>query len=151
MRSRTGGCMSLGRGMIYSKSMSQKLNGKSSTETEIIGVSDLGSQIFWTFYFLRAQGYNMENRLFQDNLAARRMEMNGRRSSGTRKRHINIIYFFIKDRCNKGEGTVVYCPTEKMVADHHTKPLQCKAFINFRDQILGIKSIEEHVIIKELI
>jgi len=127
------GCMSLRRGMVYSKPMSQKLTGKSSTEAEIIGVSDLGSQIFWTLYFLRAQGYNMENRLFQDNLAARRMEMNGRRSSGSRTRHINIRYFFIKDRCDKGEVTLIYCPTEKMVADYHTKPLQGKAFINFRD------------------
>ena len=46
MRSYTGGCMSLGRGMICSKSMTQKLNGKSSTEAELISVSDLGSHIF---------------------------------------------------------------------------------------------------------
>ena len=55
IRSNTGGYMSLGRGMVYSKSMSQKLNGKSSIEVNIIGVSDLGSHMFWPLYLLNAQ------------------------------------------------------------------------------------------------
>jgi len=38
--------------------------------------------------------------------------------------HMNIKYFFIKDRVDKGEITIKFCPTEEMVADHFTKPLQ---------------------------
>ena len=75
--------------------------------------------------------------------------MNGRRSSGPRTRHIKIRYFFIKDRCDKGEVTVLYFPAEKMIAYYHTKPSQGKVLIHFRDYIPGIKPIEEYAIIKE--
>jgi hypothetical protein len=52
MRSHTGASMTLGCGMIYSKSVKQKLNTKSSTEAEVVAVGDLGSMIFWTRLFL---------------------------------------------------------------------------------------------------
>ena len=57
MRSHTGGAMSLGKGVIYGALTRQKLNTKSSTEAELIGVNDLMPQILWTRYFLEAQGY----------------------------------------------------------------------------------------------
>lgn len=144
MRSHTGACMSLGRGMIYNKATKQKLNTKSSTEAELVGVSDIGSQMFWTLYFLQTQGYNMNNMLNQDNQSAMLLETNGRTLSGSNTQHINIRYFFIKDRFEKGEVTIVYCPTELMIADFHTKPLQRSKFIEFRDQILGITAIIDH-------
>ena len=40
MHSQTGGCMSLGHGTIHCKSSKQNLATKSSTETEIVGVSN---------------------------------------------------------------------------------------------------------------
>ena len=49
----------------------------------------------------------------------------------------------------KGEVTALYCSTEKMITDYYTKPFDGKAFIKLKDQILGIKPIEEHVIINE--
>ena len=45
MRSHTGTTMSLGRGSIYSRSVKQKLNTKSSTEADLVGASDDASQI----------------------------------------------------------------------------------------------------------
>ena len=65
------------------------------------------------------------------------MENNGRASVGQRFRHINIRYFFIKDRIDKGEVTIVYCPTYEMVADFYTKPLQGIKFTRFRELIMG--------------
>ena len=50
MRSHTGGAMSLGKGIIYGALTHQKLNTKSSTEAELIGVDDLMPQILWTRY-----------------------------------------------------------------------------------------------------
>ena len=139
MKSHTGAALSLGRGIIYGKSAKQKLNTKSSTEAEVVGVSDISSQIFWTLYFLLEQGYNIaENRLYQDNKSSILLENNGRLSSSQRTRHINIRYFFIKDRVDKEEVNIVYCPTGHMVADFFTKPLQGKQFMEFRNKILGI-------------
>jgi hypothetical protein len=36
----------------------------------------------------------------------------------------------------------MYCPTEQMVADIHTKPLQGKKFLEFRNKIFGIDAME---------
>jgi hypothetical protein len=41
MRSRTGGAISLGRGIIYGTSKRQKLKTKRSTEAELVGVYDV--------------------------------------------------------------------------------------------------------------
>lgn len=63
MRSHTGSCMSLGLGLVYSKSGKQTINAKSSTKGEVIGISDRLPQSIWAKYFLTAQGYyNFHNK-----------------------------------------------------------------------------------------
>ena len=94
MRNHTGGCSSFGTGVVLSRSSKQKLNAKSSTEAELIGVSDVLPYNLWTLYFLQSQGYNLDdNTVFQDNESAIRLEKNGRRSAGIKSRHINIRFF----------------------------------------------------------
>jgi hypothetical protein len=89
MKSHTGGMMSLGKGAADGTSTRQKLNTKSSTEAELVGVNDVMPQILWTRYFLEAQGYGVEDSLvYQDNQSAILLEKNGRASSGKRTRHI---------------------------------------------------------------
>ena len=61
--------------------------------------------------------------MFQDNKSAILMESNGRNSCTGNSRHINVRYFFIKDRIDKGEMKVEYLPTDLMLADYFTKPL----------------------------
>jgi hypothetical protein len=117
----------------------QKLNTRSSTESEIVGVDDFMPAICWTRYFLEAQGYNVQdNVLFQDNKSSILLEKNGKASSSKRTKHINVRYFFITDRANKGEVSIVWCPTGDMILDYATKPLQGALFRKFRDQIMGV-------------
>jgi hypothetical protein len=67
----TGAMMSLGRGSIIGMSKKQKLNTKSSTECELVGVDDASPQMLWTRYFIEGQGYNVEASILnQDNLSA---------------------------------------------------------------------------------
>ena len=67
----TGAVMTLGRGAVYSTSMQQKLNGQSSMEAKLIGVSDALPQMLWTQNFLEAQGYPIkESIVYQDNQSA---------------------------------------------------------------------------------
>ena len=142
MRSHTGGCSSFGTGVVVSRSSKQKLNTKSSTEAELIGVSDILPHNLWTIYFLKSQGYGIErNVIFQDNQSAILLEKNGRRSAGTKSKHINIRFFWIKDCIDREDVHVIYCPTYRMLADFLTKPLQGKLFIIFRDVIMGIEHI----------
>ena len=106
MRGHTGGGLTLGRGFPITVSTKQKLNTRSSTESELVGVDDMMPIICWTRYFLLSQGYGIiENLLLQDNRSSILLERNGRASSGKRTRHINIQYFFITDWVNmKYEG-----------------------------------------------
>ena len=71
MKSHTGAVMTLGRGAMYASSTRQKLNGRSSTEGELIGVSDVLPYVVWTRYFLEAQSYPVtESIIFQENKSA---------------------------------------------------------------------------------
>ena len=150
MKSHTGGCASFGRGVFMTKSTKQKLNTKSSTEAELVGASDYLPNTVWATHFLEAQGHVVEDSIFyQDNQSAIRLENNGRASAGQKSRHINIRYFFIKDRIASGGLRVVHCPTSVMLADFYTKPLQGVLFQRFRAVILGydhISSLEAEYI-----
>ena len=72
------------------------------------------------------------------------MEKNGPNSCTGNYRHIHIIYFFVKDRIDKVEMRVEYCPTHLMLADFFTKPLMGELFRKLRRDIMGYKSIFEH-------
>ena len=76
--------------------------------------------------------------MYQDNQSAILLENNGRRSSGKRTKHINMRYYFISDPIRKNELHVEYCPTQLMVADYFTKPLQGALFIKFWAIIMNL-------------
>jgi len=143
MRSHTGQVMSLGRGAGYASSGKQKINTTSSTEAELVGMADALRQVLWTRYFIEAQGYDVkDNVVFRDNQASMRLERNGRGSSTKRTRHIEIRYFFVTDRIEKNDLSVIYCPTEEMTADYLTKALQGKLFKKFRDEIMNCEEYD---------
>ena len=139
MKGHTGGSLSLGRGTISGVSTKQKLNTRSSTETEVVAVDDCMPQVLWTRYFMEAQGYKVkDNIVYQDNMSAMLLEKNGRASSSKRTRHINIRYFFITDRIKAKEIRVEYCPSKDLIADFFTKPLQGQLFYKLRAFILNL-------------
>ncbi len=117
----------------------QKLSTRSSTESEIVGADDIMPAICWTRYFMEAQGYQVQdNFLFQDNKSAILLEKNGKVLSSKHTKHVNIRYFFITDRVNKGNVSLVWHLTGDMIRDFMTKPLQGALFHKFRDQIMGV-------------
>jgi hypothetical protein len=120
------------------KSTKHKLNTHSSTESEIVAVDDLIPQILWTHLFMMAQGFIVrDNILYQDEKSAMLLDTNGRSLSSKRTRHIKIRYYYVADQIAKGDLRVVWCPTDKMIADFLTKPLQGKAFVKFRYLLMG--------------
>jgi hypothetical protein len=121
----SGGGLSLGQGFPIVSSTKQKLNTRSSTETEILGADDFMPAICWTRYFMKAQGYGVkDNVFFEDKKSSILLENNGKASSSKHTKHINIRYFFITDRASKEEVSVVWCPTGGMIGDYATKSLQ---------------------------
>ena len=133
--------MQWGLGTSISASLKQKLNTRSSTESELVGVDDMMEKVLWIKLFLEEQGVHVEkNIVMQDNQSAIRLEENGRASAGKRTRALNIRYCFITDQVQKGNLSVKYLPSEEMVADFLTKPLQGELFCKFQARILRIES-----------
>ena len=138
-RSHSGLVTKFGQGSAISASLKQKINTRSSTEAELVGVDDFMGMILWTQHFLEAQGYGIfKHILFQDNNSAILLEKNGKASAGKRSRHLNVRYFFVKDIVDQGRLTIQHCPTLDMPADFMTKPLQGSKFLEFRNLILGM-------------
>jgi Reverse transcriptase (RNA-dependent DNA polymerase) len=138
MKSHTGGAISLGKGFFEIVSSRQKINTKSSTEAELIGISDYITRVIHARNFLIDQGYKIGPAIiYQDNQSTMELAEKGGRSNTQRTRHINIRYFFITDRIKEGEVVLQYMPTDEMVADVLTKPLQGAKFKQFRKQLLN--------------
>jgi hypothetical protein len=136
-RSHSGMVISLGAGSIDVRSTKQKLNTKSSTEAELVGLSDMCSKVIWHRDFLIAQGMNPPPaRVYQDNQSTMALVDRGN-STSDRTRHVAIRYYWVKDRIEAKEVEVVYCPTQDMVADILTKPLVGKKFIDLRNLLLN--------------
>ena len=125
MKSHTGGNGSLGKGSFYLTSTRQKLNPRSSTEAELLGIGDLMSMILWSRLWLQEQGYNLGEQgynlgpstIHQDNQTTMLMAKNGRRSYRKRTRHLNIRYYFVKEKIDSNDIELKYCPTKNMIAD----------------------------------
>jgi len=70
-----------------------------------------------------------------------KLEKNGRSSCGQKSRHIDIRFFFMKDRVGTERMDIRYCPTEQMLADFFTKPLQGSLFKRFKRVIMGLDHV----------
>ena len=146
MRGHTGGAISMGYGIIHGRAGKQKINTKSSTESELVGVAEYIPYNLWILMFLKEQGYEIrDNIIYQDNKSAMLMEQNGRNSCTGNSRHINIRYFWVKDRVENKEIKIQYCPTGLMLADYYTKPLMGTKFQEFRSYVMGWKNMNELV------
>ena len=138
MRGHTGATMSMGNGSVFSGSWKQKLVTRSSTESEVVGVFDVLPQVLWTKKFLEDQGVEVtETILYQDNMSSMLLERNGRQSSTKRTKHMDIRYFYVGEHIQNKTLSLQHCPTEEMLVDYFTKPLQGSLFVRLRNHIMG--------------
>ena len=139
LKSHNGNTATTGKGVFYSQSTKQKINTRSSTEAEFVSASDFVSRVISFREFMIAQGHYIKPvKVYQDNTSTIKLIKNGRFSS-MRTKHIASRYFFITDRIASNEISVEYMPTNDMLADIFTKPLQGNAFKRLRDMLLNIK------------
>ena len=139
-RSQTGMFISIGRGPLIWKAIKQKCVTKSSCEAEIIALSDIVSLTIWVRDLLKSIGiYNGKPvTIYEDNKAAINLVSDGA-STTERTRHVHIRNNFIGQFIESKEIKVIYCPTQKMIADIFTKPLDKAQFCFLRDYLMGYK------------
>jgi hypothetical protein len=133
--------LTMGKGAMINISKKIGLVTNSSTETEIVSTGERMPKCTWFRYFRIEQGEPIvEDILMQDNKSTMLLQKNGIFSVGKGSKHIHIRYFFVTDKIEKKELKLIYCPTDKMIADFSTKPLQGSKFVEFRDQMQGIRA-----------
>ena len=117
--------------------MSNPENIKSSTDTNLVRVEYILTQLIWTQYFLKDQGYDFHvNVIYQDNQSTIRLENNDRRSSINQKRHANIRYYFITDSITNQDSQIELCPTLDIIRDYFINSLQGYQFRRFLNIII---------------
>ena len=136
--SRTGIVMAVSGVMVSCFSLRQRIVTKSSTEAELVALSDGAGYVLWMREWALAQGYPLETVvIWQDNQAVLSLIGRGGRASG-RTRHLNIRYFFVADRVKSRELELKYLPTKEMLADLLTKGLVGALFRALRDSLMGL-------------
>ena len=104
-KSHTGSCVVVGmRGAVQCKSAKQQIVTESSTEAELVALSDSTNQALYLRNFIIGQGHTPGPvMVYQDNMSC--MSLIGReRSAGERTRHISIKYFWHGRGHGRGTG-----------------------------------------------
>ena len=107
MNNHTGAVFTIEKGAIISISAKQKLDSRSSTESELIGVYDKISKVLWMKRSLECQSFPVKlNIIYQDNTSSINLEDNGKESLVKRTRHFDRKYFYVNDLVGRKEVKV---------------------------------------------
>jgi hypothetical protein len=128
-KSHTGCAIVLGdAGVLSARSSKQKIVTKSSTEAELVGLSDSAAHAIHLRNFVIAQGNSVGPAvIYQDNLSCMAL-MNRGGPGSERSRHIGIRHFWVAERVAAGEVVIEHLSTDQMFANAPTKPVQGAQF-----------------------
>jgi hypothetical protein len=139
MKSHAGAVFAVEEGSVIGSSTRQKVNLRSSTESELVAMDCKMSKALWVKRFLEWQGFKVKlNVIYQDNTSTMKLGENGKASSGKRTRHFDVKCFYMTDLVDREELKIECCSTEAMIADCMTKPLTGGEFKLFRDRIMNL-------------
>jgi hypothetical protein len=128
-RSHTGIFVSLGGngGPILVKSKRQSLVTQSSTEAELLALTDGVKKTLSLSKLLVELGFNTDLHLvaMQDNQSTIQIAKNGEGMGGKAK-HFRVRYHFLREMMKENVLEIKYCPTEEMIADFLTKAMTGK-------------------------
>jgi hypothetical protein len=123
---------------ILAKSLKQKSVATSSTEAELMCIFDGLDYLIWIRNVLEFLGYPQgTTTIFQDNTSTITMAYMGRGSSGSRTRHIDLRYFYVKQFLDNKDLEIDHLGRDNMTADFFASPRQGTAFRRFRGMIMG--------------
>ena len=144
-KSHTGSAIVIGiAGPVHVKSSKQKIVTKSSTEAELVGLSDAAAQAIHARNFIEAQGYKTAPlTIYQDNMSTIALIKRGEPCSD-RSRHISIRRFWLKERVDGSEVVIVHKDTADMIANLLTKPVQGRQFLKERHKALPTGTGKPH-------
>ena len=128
--------------IIHSSTHKQSFVHTSSAGAEIDAQSEGIKHLLWARYVMKELGFEQKgpSTVYQDNMSAIIMGLDGKGSFKNSK-HMPVRFFFIKQQIDNGTVKLQHCPTEFMVADILTKPLQASLFRRMKAAILNNNTI----------
>ena len=123
-KSNSGYCMTYKGCTIAWTSKKQSLVTLSSTEAEYIALTESLQEVLWLRRLLKDfnQDVSQPITVYEDNQNCIRLLQNPK--SSLRTKHIDIKYHFVRDLYQSKDSDLRYCPSEHMIADLLTKPLE---------------------------
>jgi len=147
-KSHTGSSIVIGdTGAVFNKSCKQSIVTKSSTEAELVAASDALNQLLHARELIKHQNGSSGSEekdaiglepspFYQDNKSTIALIKVGR-ATHEKSRHINIRHFWIHGKVKDKSVVIEYMPTELMIANVLTKPLQGEQFRKETAMITG--------------
>jgi hypothetical protein len=138
-KSNTGAVIRLGSAILWAKASKQPIITKSSSEAELVALSDVASMVLWFKLIMADMGYDIEApTILQDNQSTIHIATHGLTNKET-TRHIDTRLLWMKEFILKKQLIVKYCKTDEMLADGLTKPLVGEAF---QKMLTGMNVVE---------
>ncbi|KAM6543867.1 hypothetical protein CsatB_030554 [Cannabis sativa] len=130
-KSTSGYIFMMAGGAVSWKSVKQTLTASSTMEAEYMACYEATCQAIWLRNFISALGVmdsiSRPLKLYCDNSAAVAFSRNVRSTS--RSKHIDIKYYFVKEKVTESLISIEYTPSTGMLADPLTKGLPICVFL----------------------
>ena len=124
------------------RSCKQSCVALSTAEAEYVALAAAAQEAVWLQHLI-CELQNEPPRkieILEDNQSAICLAKNPQ--SHGRTKHVDIKYHYIRDQVESGNIKLVYCPSEKMVADILTKGLPVSQFVKLRK----LAGVSEHTL-----
>jgi hypothetical protein len=148
-KSQSGCMVMLGNTLVHEACQKQKLVTKSSTEAELVVLSDYLMEGELIKEFLMDMGTMMDEDLvtnvhlvFQDNQSAIALVKGD--GGNMRSKYMKVRREYVKERLGTGEVEIEFKPTGQMIADVLTKPLGGEQYHILVETLLGKHRFVSH-------
>jgi ribonuclease HI len=134
--SRTGCIVLVNGGVCATMSCWQKLITKSSTEAELIALTEAVAYALYFIEWLKFQRKDIpEVKIYQDNQSVLAL-LNSNHTGIKSTKHLQVRYFFIRQHIKSGEVVMIWCKSSDMIADILTKAVTGQLFKDMIAKIL---------------
>lgn len=129
-KSTSGFIFKLGDAVISYASRKQTNVTLSSTEAEFVALAEASQELLWIIQLMKEFEIDLISpTIYEDNQSC--LKILEDEKICPRSKHIDVKYYFIRDLWKSKAVLYEYCPTDSMLADILTKPLQKIKICNF--------------------
>jgi len=147
-KSTTGYMVKIGSGVVCWSSKLQPIVTLSTTEAEYVAATAAGKEICWVQNLLKEIGYanNGACKLYTDNQSSLSVAKNPEHHG--RMKHLDLCYYWLRDKVEQGNIEPLYLRTEDMPADLLTKALPKPQVLKLRKE-MGLYQVSDQGVVLE--